>query len=209
MDGRVDITLLRHGVTQANVEKRYLGWSDVPLTNNGKEQLKELSNHRYPPASLLFSSDLQRCYDTAKILYPNQTITHLMALREIHFGQWELQTYDDLQGIPLYRQWLDEPKNVCPPNGESFIAFEQRVLSCWEQITKSAVQNQIEHIVIVSHGGPIRLLLTHFAPDKRLFWDWDIPFGGGYTFSTSVERIRRGERCISLQAVPLMEKASG
>ncbi|HJV31737.1 MAG TPA: hypothetical protein VJ558_06045, partial [Bacillales bacterium] len=62
---------------------------------------------------------------------------------------------------------------------------------------------------IVTHGGVIRYLLSLFAPQKKSFFDWKIPYGGEYQLIFTKDGLRRGEKCISLQAVPITENQHG
>lgn len=204
------ITLLRHGVTTENLEKKYVGWSDVPLSQNGIKQLQDFKKLGYPQGDVCFVSDLIRCKQTFEILYGSR-YKHVFceSLREMNFGRWELKTFNELQDDQLYAKWQGNFKSEEIPDGENYRNFEKRVLNGWFQATSSFFNNEIEHIVIISHGGPIRLLLEHFAPDKRDFWDWPIQHGMGYTLTTTSERLRRNERCILLREVLFKEKEDG
>lgn len=207
----VAITLLRHGLTNENIEKKYLGWSDVPLCERGITELEYLKKFGFPEGDVFFVSDLQRCKQTFQILYGNREQTYFFtSFREMNFGQWELKTYEELQHDGQYRKWLDDFKTEQIPLGERFSDFKRRVLQGWQQATSSFFEKMnTEHIVIISHGGPIRLLLECYAPEERDFWNWPIKHGEGYTLVTTMERLRRNERCILLQEVPSKEKENG
>ena len=62
------------------------------------------------------------------------------------------------------------------PDGESYPIFSERVGSGWKQLFSKAFQN----MAIITHGGVIRELLVRYAPEEKLFWDWNIPHAGGY-----------------------------
>ncbi|UTW70681.1 histidine phosphatase family protein [Anaerobacillus sp. HL2] len=85
--------LLRHGVTKANQEKRYLGWTNVSLV---QDCLPDLS---IPCCGFdaIYSSDLKRCIETVRLLYPNNSINIDPRLREIHFGRFEAKTYERIK----------------------------------------------------------------------------------------------------------------
>ena len=76
------LTLIRHGLTQYNDEKRYLGWLDLPLSEKGKKQLEKsrFASSKTKPA-LLITSDLKRTIETANILFPTQPCISLSKLR--------------------------------------------------------------------------------------------------------------------------------
>ena len=56
--------------------------------------------------------------------------------------------------------------------GESLTELETRVVAALKQLPNEAV--------VVTHGGPIRVILTKFSPEEKEFWSWDIPHGTGY-----------------------------
>ena len=92
------------------------------------------------------------------------------------------------------------------PDGESYPIFSERVESGWKQL----LSEEFKNIAIVTHGGVIRELLVRYAPEEKLFWDWNIPHAGGYQLVWDNSDLwRRGERCTSLQVVPIMEKQNG
>lgn len=208
MDDRLVITLLRHGVTDDNKRERYIGWTDSPLSKSSVESLL-LLKHEFVEPELVFSSDLRRCVETAEILFPciDEKIPEL---REINFGDWEGRTFCDLQDDAYYQRWLAQPFMIQPPNGESFAAFTERVETGWTQVKQKIIDNQSRHTVIVTHGGVIRYLLTKYGPPKNPFWGWHLKHGNGYECVwSSFNDLKEGNRCISLQAVPSMEKAHG
>jgi alpha-ribazole phosphatase len=203
VDDIVAIALFRHGMTLENKRKAYLGWTDSTLVP--RQVLTKIPGG----FDWIFTSDLGRCRETAKILFPNNEPEILPELREMNFGDWEGKTYEQLKDDIMYQNWLDEPFKVSPPNGESYSAFTLRVVKGWNEITKRILENRIPTAALVTHGGVIRYLLTRYATEERKFWDWNIPYGQGYQLTWSREGLRRGERCISLQEVPSMENQDG
>lgn len=203
MDDIVAIALFRHGMTYENERQAYLGWSDSPLVAD------QLFSEIHDCFEQIYTSDLGRCRETAKVLFPKKVPEVLPDLREIHFGDWEGKTYEQLKNEEMYKKWLSGPFKESPPNGESFDAFTYRVKNAWGKISRNVVEHQIQSAAVVTHGGVIRYLLTLYAPEERDFWDWRIPYGRGYQLTWSREGLRRKERCISLQEVPLMANRSG
>ncbi|WP_079508841.1 histidine phosphatase family protein [Mesobacillus jeotgali] len=203
MDDIVAIALFRHGMTMENKRQAYLGWTDSPLVPGQvfPEILEDFDR--------IYTSDLGRCRETAKVLFPNKTAEVVPELREMSFGEWEGKTYEQLKNDVIYQKWLDEPFRISPPNGESFFAFTQRVNKGWGEITGKMIEHRVKTSALVTHGGVIRYLLTAYSPEKRDFWEWSIPYGRGYQLTWSREGLRRGERCISLREVPLMENQNG
>ncbi|WP_026679153.1 histidine phosphatase family protein [Fictibacillus gelatini] len=209
MAHRLAVTLLRHGLTDENVKKQYIGWSDPPLCEKGRQEL--IDSSKAYPAGVLIVSDKKRCKETAAILYPNKPYEVCPGFRELHFGKWEGKTYEELKSDPEYCHWLDCKQEPAPPGGESFADFQKRVLEAWkEQIIRRFDCDGIHHLVLITHGGPIRLLLSYFAPEEKPMWEWPVSHGEGYTFIwEEAGALRRGLRCTLLQAVPLTGKGAG
>jgi alpha-ribazole phosphatase len=200
------ISLLRHGMTAENKQKQYVGWSDVPLCDEGVDMLQTSG---YPEGDLYVTSDLKRCEETLSLLYNTSPTWILPELREMNFGTWEKKTYEQLKDDTDYQKWLNNYEQYSPPNGELYSTFTERVDQAWDKITNHCLGNNVEHVVIVTHGGVIRYLLQKYAPMEREFWEWPVQYGQGYTLHMTEAQIRRGERCISLQGVPFKESENG
>jgi alpha-ribazole phosphatase len=208
MDDRLVVALWRHGITDENECSAYMGWTDSPLNEKGRKMVQRLSKHVARP-DLIFSSSSVRCLETARLLFPGQTIQRLAALREMHFGDWEGRTHEDLQHVASYQTWLDDPFSKAPAGGESFEQFAERVLAGWDFIKKQAMASRANHIAVITHGGVIRFLLSAFAPERKAFFEWQVPFAGGYELVWEQEGFRRDGPCISLREVPLTAKLNG
>ena len=87
------ITLIRHGKTEGNLEKRYIGITDEVLCEEGRN---EILAKEYPKADIVFSSPLLRCIETAGLIYPNQKPVVIDELKETNFGRFEGKNYKDL-----------------------------------------------------------------------------------------------------------------
>lgn len=86
------LVLVRHGYSLGNEKSLFSGWSDVPLTERGRRELRELRQViRYPRTGRYFSSDLSRCRETFQELYgPHIVLDGLRPeFREICFGSLE------------------------------------------------------------------------------------------------------------------------
>jgi alpha-ribazole phosphatase len=208
MDDRVVISLLRHGLTIENERSAYIGWTNSPLSPSGRENSLYLKG-KLPTADLVFSSDLTRCQETAKILFPTKKVWPVEELREMHFGCWEGKTYEELKGIESYQKWINDPFSGSPDGGESFEEFCLRVQKGFRKVKNQILQMGVPDAVIITHGGVIRYLLSTFSPQKGAFFEWRVPYGGGHQVVWTKDGFRREETCISLQAVPIMESQLG
>ncbi|WP_231889876.1 histidine phosphatase family protein [Oceanobacillus sp. Castelsardo] len=202
------ITLFRHGITEENKRKTYLGWTDSALTEEAKISLAS-TKLQAGDYDLFISSDLNRCVTTMNLLFPIIGPTKLAKLREMNFGIFEGKTYEDLKNDMNYQRWIDQPFKEVIPGGESFQQFAYRVDKGWNQIVELILRYHAKNVFIVSHGGVIRYLLSRLTEEEKDFWEWKIDHGTGYVLEFHKTDLRRGEPCILLQEVPLTEKGLG
>lgn len=91
------IHLIRHGISQGNLLGQYIGVTDSPLSEEGKEQLKQLAEQNsYPYAQAYYTSPLSRCVDSLKLIYPNAEPIVIEGFKECNFGKWEGKSAKDL-----------------------------------------------------------------------------------------------------------------
>ncbi|MGP7819096.1 histidine phosphatase family protein [Niallia sp. 01092] len=207
MGNRMVITLFRHGLTKENENKAYIGWMDSPLSEKGICQLKakRLDANHYDQ---LFSSDLLRAKQSASYLFPDQEIIESSCFRELNFGNWEGKTYEQLKENTSYRNWIDHPFTITPPNGESFPDFTKRIETGWQMLINQSKAEQ--KIAVMTHGGVIRYLLHRYGKEKNGFFDYTVAVESGFTLIwDDIDSFRRRERCTLLQEAALMEKRDG
>ncbi len=152
------LDLLRHGETEQGGGLR--GRIDDALTASGWAQMRAAVGDARPWTRLV-SSPLQRCAAfadelAARLALPLQLES---GLRELDFGAWEGRSAAELmetdsEALGLF--WND-PYAFTPPGGEPLTAFEARVLDALERLYR---QFAGEHVLLVTHGGVMRLLLA-------------------------------------------------
>ncbi len=165
--------LLRHGQVEGFENSRYNGQADIRLTELGRQQSATFAGRlQHLTLSGIYSSDLSRCRFAADQIAQLQRKPpqYRKDLRELHTGDWEGQTWQQLQrDYPeLWQARLDDIVNVAPPSGESLIQLAQRLRPAIKQIISA---HEGEEIVIVAHGGVNRVILLDAigAPLERLF----------------------------------------
>lgn len=189
------IGLLRHGLTGS--AGRFCGSSNPRLSPAGWAQMeRSLGGSRW---DCIVTSPLARCADFASALGVRQAATLALDPRwvEIHFGDWEDATPSAIRETDpkaLERFWRD-PVRHPPPRGELFAHFRDRVLSGWTDVVSSTRSR----ILVVSHGGPIRLILTQLEGGalERLL-DIDVEYGSLHLVTARGRRIvpaRANARC--------------
>ena len=176
------IHLIRHGLTEANINGKYIGETDVELSDEGIKRLHKLKdNFSYPKADKVFSSPLIRCQHTAKILYPDSEILIEKDFAECNFGEWEGKSAQDLKNNEKFAKWLNNSVEVTPKGGESLKNFTHRVLVAFEKIVENAIKSGYKDTVIVTHGGVIRTILVAYGIPRAKFYDWVVNNGCGYS----------------------------
>ena len=156
--------LVRHGETLANREYRYIGTRDDPLSVHGQTQAMQLAEALFGlPIAAAYSSPLQRTYHTALPIAARHSleVQRVDDLRECDFGTWEgLSRAEVLERSPedsqRLREW-ERNTSIAPPGGESFEALQQRVCAAVEHLAQA---HPDQAIVLVSHVGPIKVLLS-------------------------------------------------
>jgi broad specificity phosphatase PhoE len=164
------LLVARHGETVDNAGERWQGWSDSPLTARGRLQAEALGR-RLAGESLAaaYSSDLGRAMATARIACASHHLAPvaLPALRERDVG-----LFSSLSGAEVAAQYpeaverrrIDGVLDWAPPQGESFRQMLDRILPAMQEI---AARWDGHTVVVVTHGGVIRLLAA-YALDE----DW-------------------------------------
>lgn len=165
------LILIRHGETEYNFENRYCGFSDPPLNTKGIWQSKRLANRlKSLKIDKIYSSDLRRAYQTAKIIFKNNLIEKSESFREVNFGIFEGLRYEEILKVypELYKDWIDNPVKVKIPNGESLKNLSKRVK---EKLSSIFSQYKDKTIAVVTHGGPIRVILCDALKyNLEMFW---------------------------------------
>ena len=172
--------LVRHGETADNIQMRYLGWRDEPLTEKGRQQadLAAAALASFPIRKI-YTSPLMRAADTAaRIQQACKASLHVDSrLKEGSFGQWEGLRRDDVlqRGSPdveMLARW-ESDASFSPPGGESLGEVQVRMISLVEDLVSELAGNSV---VLVSHVGPIKALLAHaldvpLEATRRFFLD--------------------------------------
>ncbi|WP_054114009.1 histidine phosphatase family protein [Marinagarivorans algicola] len=105
----------------------------------------------------LYSSPLQRCVALAQALFPAQVLISDARLKELNFGDWELQPWDAIERAQL-DLWAQEPLAFCMPNGESFAQVIARVERWLASCISDDEREANNPLVAVTHAGVIRAL---------------------------------------------------
>ena len=172
------LILLRHGQSQWNLENRFTGWKDVPLTEKGETEAKKagelLKKHKII-IDKVFSSILERANKTAEIVIKKAELNNLLENSKLIMTCSEKlneRDYGDLVGlnkqetadkfgkdqVHIWRRSYDTP----PPNGESLKDVVARVAPYFEENIKPLI-NKGKNILIVAHGNSLRAMIIELG----------------------------------------------
>ncbi len=202
------IHLIRHAMTSESQEGKYIGHTDVPLSEAGVAQLESMKEeYIYPVADVVFSSPLSRCTDTARILYPEAQIVTIDELIEYNFGEFEGRTAEELhEKEELFDDWLRGDRDVEPPFGESNADFAKRVCTAFAAIAEGVMKAGTEDTVIVTHGGVIMTIMAAFALPEASMHEWLTPNGCGYTLRLTPTLWMAGQKVEAIEEIPAPER---
>lgn len=156
----IRLILVRHGLTQWNEEKHYLGDSDIPLNKIGKQQavalMHALKKERFDQ---IFTSNLKRAFETATIIKDDREVSLISdaRLRELNLGAFEGLTFLEAKTKypDMLSTWLDNYDKP-PDGGELFSSLAERVSSFMDDLKMIKAPKTI---LIVAHGGTLREII--------------------------------------------------
>ena len=156
VDMNRDIWLMRHGATEFSEAGRYCGHTDAPLSSKGRRQARSTrSNVTKIAYQHLWSSDLRRCVETARLATGQEPVID-NRIREFDFGRIEGMRFDDLT-LDL-QNGLITFDDFAAPGGETAAVFRARIKPFLDGLPAG------RHLV-VTHGGVIRLILRQTGND--------------------------------------------
>lgn len=196
---KVKITWIRHGMTRANEEHRYLGKTDEPLSEKGIRFLQEKKKKSFFNApEFLYASPMKRCVQTAEILFRRKPVL-IPEWKEMDFGQFEGKNYEELKDNPDYQKWIDSNGTLPFPGGEPREQFIRRSMEGFDRmmsdiLIKSEKNTRIQNgtetqdlknnceteipVVAVVHGGTIMAVLSSLTGGE--YFDFQVKNGEGY-----------------------------
>lgn len=132
----------------------------VHLNDSGRKKAEAVGDHlACLPINAIYSSPLERARETAEPLARKLGIDVQLAdeFNEVDMGAWTGRTFLELDSVPQWKQWNAFRSSTRPPNGESMLEVQQRVLQKLGDIPASAGL-----VLIVSHGDVIRAIVVHY-----------------------------------------------
>ncbi len=159
-------TLIRHGESLWNGERRIQGNQDPPLSPRGLRQtdrlIARLKAQGPGRAAAIYTSPLRRAAETAERLAAalGLPLVREPDLREMSLGKWEGLTVPEIQAAfpGGYEQWLEDPAASPAPGGEALPDFARRVVRALMRMQETQPETDL---ILVTHGGVVKALLCH------------------------------------------------
>ncbi|MDI6602182.1 MAG: histidine phosphatase family protein [Thermoanaerobacteraceae bacterium] len=153
--------IVRHGTTDWNKNNKIQGCLDIPLSEEGIKQGYLLANKlKKFKIDYIFSSDLSRARDTAKIISDilDLSFTEDHRLREMHFGEWQGLSFEQIAILDQAKLslWRNHPAEVIFSGGESIDRVKKRAL---EFIKEIYPKYKCNNVLLVTHGSFIKILI--------------------------------------------------
>jgi 2,3-bisphosphoglycerate-dependent phosphoglycerate mutase len=199
-----DLILLRHGQSQWNLENRFTGWVDVPLSERGIAEARAAGTKlRGRRIDRVYTSVLQRAIDTAELALEEARLRDIPTIRDAALNE---RMYGELQGkdkdearrefgedqVKVWRRSYD----VRPPGGESLADTAARVLPYWEStIRPDLVAGR--HVLVAAHGNSLRALAMHLENlTKEQVLELEIPTGQPILYDIDPDGRMRGKQVL-------------
>jgi 2,3-bisphosphoglycerate-dependent phosphoglycerate mutase len=190
------LALVRHGQSQWNLENRFTGWVDVPLTDLGRSEARragELLKEAGIRFDVAYTSDLVRAQETLRIILevlgqPDLPTHRDQALNERHYGALQglnkaetAEKYGKEQ-VHIWRRSYDVP----PPEGESLKDTAARTLPYFESRVLPEIKAGRD-VIVAAHGNSLRSIvmqLDQLSREQVLELNLDTGVPLVYTFDT-------------------------
>ncbi|MCP4789566.1 MAG: histidine phosphatase family protein [Gammaproteobacteria bacterium] len=182
MSSELRLTLLRHGHTTSGPV--YRGRVDSPLSDKGWQQMRE--SVKGIDADMVVASPLQRCAGFAEQLGPPLLTDD--RLMEMDFGEWDGRDREEVwqQDKDAVKAFWANPMQVCPPGGENLTQVQERASAALHEHVQSALAQNKQHLLLVSHGGVIRCLIGKVLQMKgQGLFHLYVPYAGLAHFTVS------------------------
>jgi 2,3-bisphosphoglycerate-dependent phosphoglycerate mutase len=197
------LVLVRHGQSLWNLENRFTGWTDVPLTDAGREEARScarlLRDRRF---DIAYTSTLCRAQETLELILAGlgqaPPVIRDPALNERHYG--DLQGLDKTEvaeqfGADQVKLWR-RSYAVAPPGGESLEMTARRTLPFFERAIKGDL-GRGKSVLVVAHGNSLRAILMKLdALDSQQVVELEIGTGVPIAYELTPEGIVRNKKVL-------------
>lgn len=200
------LLLVRHGDTEFNSSRKFMGCSDIDLSPEGRNQIERLRDYLAgDKIDAIYASDLSRTITTANILNNNRGLVVIPCpeLREMDYGVCEGLTFNEInESYPeVAKKCAYFDVSLEFPEGETFEDFAKRTIAFLDRLKTHKTSDTI---LVVSHNGPLKNLICHFLGIGLEHW-WQIRVD---TASLSIIDVtQRGTMLSRLNDISYLRKA--
>jgi broad specificity phosphatase PhoE len=177
------LLFIRHAET--DMAGLFCGHSDPPVNERGHRQIEGLLRELESESiDAVYTSDLSRALTTADAIAKAFRLSAIAVpgLREIDFGEWEGMSWREIESrnATYARKWSETYPQLPTPGGESFEAFQSRVMAEVEQLLTLPDQ---KCLAVVTHGGVMRVILRALCGlDEKAAWEQTKTYCGFFRF---------------------------
>jgi probable phosphoglycerate mutase len=159
----VQLLLIRPGITEYDQQGRVQGTLNIPLCEDGRQEVEAMVEElRGQQIAGVYSSPSQSAEQTAESLGQalDLKVKTIDDLENLDHGLWQGMLVSDVKAKQpkVYRQWQEQPENVCPPQGETLTAAKQRVSAV---ITKLLKKHKSDALFAVVVPEPLASVVRH------------------------------------------------
>jgi probable phosphoglycerate mutase len=144
--------LIRSGITEYDQQGRVQGTLNIPLCEDGRQEVEKLIDElRVQRIMAIYSSPSQSAEQTAEVLGQalDLKVKRIDKFENLDFGLWQGMLVADVKAKQpkVYRQWQEQPENVCPPQGETLNSAKQRVSAALAKLVKKHKTDELFAVV--------------------------------------------------------------
>jgi phosphoserine phosphatase len=176
----LQIVLIHPGCTDYDEQERIQGTLDIPLNERGRGEVARLINDlRGKGIEIVYAPASQPAKETARALAEALEVKFrkVERLQSLDFGLWQGMSVEDVRHKQpkVYRQWQEQPENVCPPQGEMLGEADERVRAAMTKLLK----RHKEGVIAVVLPEPLLSLARRFVAHGELGDLWKPAHGTG------------------------------
>jgi probable phosphoglycerate mutase len=174
----LQVVLIRPGCTDYDAQQRIQGSLDIPLNERGASEVAQTAeNLRDKALETIYAPVSQPAQQTAEMLAKILGVKHkkIERLQNLNQGLWQGMLVEDVhyKQPKVYRQWQEQPENVCPPDGEMLAEADDRVRTALVKLLKRHKEGAIGLVL----PEPLLSLARRFIAHAELGDLWKAPLG--------------------------------
>jgi broad specificity phosphatase PhoE len=191
--------LIRPGATVYDEQDRVQGILDIPLSERGYAEVARLAETLARPEGSALALSALYCGPGESVIRTAELVGKALGLRarriddlrNLDQGLWQGLQRDEIKrrNLRVFRQWLDDPVTICPPQGETIASALERIKAALRPLIRRHPEEAIGLVV----AEPIaQLVACHLRREPRVQLDDDVPTGGFERIEVTPDVVRNG-----------------